>query len=113
MEKEPKKCKNCNEAILEGKSNKTFCDKFCRYDYNNENGLRNRLYEFYLENKEQLLNYIDDRIEVFTSEKNEIRTTLDKEGSNSYLNVDYQHQLLKLQKDLSQLHKMKKLMPIE
>ncbi|MCK0107861.1 hypothetical protein MWU58_01015 [Flavobacteriaceae bacterium S0825] len=113
MEKELKKCKNCNEAILKGRSDKIFCATACHNEYHNKNGLRKQLYEFYQENKEQLLNYIDARIEVFTSEKLKIMRKLDKMDSNSYLNVEYQHQLLKLHKDLSQLQKMKRSIPFE
>ena len=108
MKRELKKCKNCNETILNGRS-----DKKCRYDYHNKNGLRTQVYKFHLENKEQIINYIETKIKAITYENDEIRRKLEKVGINSHDNVGDQIKLLKHREELTQLRKMKKLMPSE
>jgi len=108
MEKQLKKCKYCNETILEGRSDKKFCDEYCRYDYNNENGLRNQLYKFYLKYKEQLLIYTDAKIETLTSERDKYKRILAEADSDSYNGIHENRELSKIYKDLFQLEKMKK-----
>jgi len=109
MERELKKCKYCDETILEGRSDKIFCDEYCRYDFNNENGLRNQLYKFYLEYKEQFLIYIETKIETLTSQNDMYRRVIAKSDSDIQNCVYENIELYKFSKDLSKLEKMKKL----
>jgi len=113
MENEVKRCKECGEPIIDGRSDKIFCNDYCRYDYNNENSLRNRLYQFFLKYKESIVKYIDNEIKSITVNLNAATRKMDEaeHGSTDYL--DGINEKLKLSKDLRQLNKFKEAIPFE
>ncbi|GFZ87006.1 hypothetical protein GCM10011531_17620 [Aquaticitalea lipolytica] len=111
MENELKSCKNCGDSIIDGRSDKIFCNDYCRYYYNNENGLRNRVYQFFLKYKESIVKYIDDEIKSITAN---LDTATKKMNEAEHESEDYWDGLFKkiiLSQDLKQLKKLKESIP--